>query len=161
MKQITSTAIACLMLAACGQGSQADNQPDGEAVATTAPASSAASASPVAAASDAVDPAWLAGAWVAKDYYCGSGAPIRFDADGAYGTEGSSGRWTLDQGKITLTYREQEAASDEPPGPEQRVDLAVVRLGANEARLDDVLYRRCPTSTADEPWHPGETFYTE
>lgn len=161
MKQMTMTAIACLLLAACGQGGDADAD-TGAAEASASPASGAApSASPVAAASDAADRAWLIGAWVAKDYYCGSGAPIRFDADGAYATEGSSGTWTLDQGKITLAYREQEAASDEPPGPEERVNLAVVRLGADEARLDDVLYRRCPKTTADEPWHPGETFYTE
>jgi hypothetical protein len=99
-----------------------------------------------AAAGSSID-----GIWVKQGDYCASGDPIGFGRDGRYSSEGVAGRWLLAGDRVTVLYREIDLESGAAVGPQQRFAYRLVRVNANEIRLNADRYRRCPAG-GGEPW---------
>lgn len=102
----------------------------------------------------------IEGSWVLEGGYCASGDPIAFLGDGTYDTSESdvSGRWSMSGNTLTIRYSEIDPMTGAAVGPQQRVVYRFTPVNANEMRLDNERYRRCPSNGGPEPWHPGRRF---
>lgn len=105
-----------------------------------------ASATPVA---DALDGAFLAGAWVFEGDYCASGLAVRFTEDGGYSDIETEGRWTLADDRLTVLFDD---------GTQNTLDIE--RVDDGELIAAGTRARRCSPDGGEEPWYPGETYTT-
>lgn len=97
----------------------------------------------------------IIGAWVQETGYCASGDPVLFERGGGYRNSGGdlAGNWSLSGDTLTIVFSEVDPTTGDAVGRRQRGVMRVTRVNANEIRLNETRYRRCPENGGAEPWH--------